>query len=124
MVFQQKFAIIINEKDLPTPFLIALNRSTSPSEDAIKFFHPNMIYCPTSMSAILTYLKDKEKNGEYKKLVLNKMVNLLTCNRSNSVPDACANFWEKQTISEIIETLTTKYLRSQGPITRSESRKR
>ena len=74
----QKFTFIVNQVDLPNPFLVKISRQTKTMPRHVSYYEPCVFYCPLTMTIILTSTKTNTSILHfYRGVVKQSMVSVL-----------------------------------------------
>ena len=114
----------MNEDELPNPFLVKVDCRGSLSWDVIKFFEPNVLYCPTGMTQMLRAIKNRFiVCPEYKEAVESKCIMVLQKMQAQGSDEKSRDFWQDLAISTIIDFEIDKKMKNNnvGKETRSKS---
>jgi hypothetical protein len=71
------FAFIVNVKRHPDPFLVEMSRRTNLQRMTMRFYEPNILYCPPEMEPILVAILDKPELKSLREVVKVAMVSIL-----------------------------------------------
>ena len=66
----RKFAFIVNQVDLPNPFLVEISRGTKTLPRHVAYYEPCMFYCPPTMTIILKSTKTNRNLLRYHRSVV------------------------------------------------------
>ena len=56
------FVFIINKSSIPNPFLVEVDRRSTPRLKDMKYLEPNVLFCPKAMSSLLLQIKNMTSN--------------------------------------------------------------